>query len=150
MELVFIKGKGKYDRMDVIRADGARESIDCPKQGIIPHDMVHFAVENTLRGRGFLHRVREGEPANFRMTPDAETDAVERLVEVFQGDGWSGGDSPPEVMVDLYRVTCLARACPMLPIGATEIDAVREQIGELTAQWNRVGVGESLKLAFRD
>ncbi|HEY2346260.1 MAG TPA: hypothetical protein VGH80_10305 [Xanthomonadaceae bacterium] len=148
MELVFTKGNGKYDRMDVIRGDGVRESVDCPKQRIIPHDMVHFAVESVLCNRGFLRRVHEGEPANFRMAPDAETDAVERLVEVFQGDGWSGGNSPPDDMLDLYRVTCEARACPVLPIDASDIHAVRARIEELTAQWNAVDVGGTLRLAF--
>lgn len=32
--------------MEIARGDGAIERIDCPKQGIIPHDMVHYAVES--------------------------------------------------------------------------------------------------------
>jgi len=72
MKLVFAKGAGKFDRLDITRADGRMESIDCPKQRIIPHDMVHYAVESTLDKRGFLKRVRDGERATFGMTPDAE------------------------------------------------------------------------------
>ncbi len=45
MKLGFTKGSGKFDRLDIVAADGPRAPIDCPKQGIIPHDMVHFAVE---------------------------------------------------------------------------------------------------------
>ncbi|MEO7149930.1 MAG: hypothetical protein ABIY40_08380 [Rhodanobacteraceae bacterium] len=41
--------------------------MSCPKQRIIPHDMVHYAVETTLAKRGFLQRVRDGERANLRM-----------------------------------------------------------------------------------
>ncbi|PPU04588.1 hypothetical protein XacyCFBP1159_22365 [Xanthomonas arboricola pv. corylina] len=42
------------------------ESIDCPKQGIIPHDMVHYAVESTLHKRGFICRViRPGFPRHL-------------------------------------------------------------------------------------
>ena len=43
MTMIFTRRDGKYDLLEIIRADGGIERIDCPKQGIIPHDMVHFA-----------------------------------------------------------------------------------------------------------
>ena len=52
-------------------------------------------------------------------------------MEVFQGDAWSGGDSPPEDMLALYRVTCEARQCPPLAVCADDIRAVRGRIAEL-------------------
>lgn len=145
MEITFTKCPGKYDQMRVVRG-GVVETIDCPKQRIIPHDMMHYAVESTLQRRGFLGRVCEGEPAMFRMAPDAESDGIERLVEVFQGDAWSGGDASPEDMLDLYRVTCTARECPALPVTADDIVSVRETIGELDAQWQALAIGESMRL----
>lgn len=148
VRLVFTKGAGKYDRLTVERPDGARETIDCPKQGMIPHDMVHYAVESTLMARGFLGRVAAGEAADFRMAAEAESDGVERLVEVFQGDGWSGGSSEPAEMIDLYRVTCAARECPMLAIDAATIEAIRTRIAALTAEWNAVPTGKALALDF--
>lgn len=148
MQLVFTKGAGKYDRLTVQRSTGSAEQIDCPKQGIIPHDMVHYAVEHWLRQRGFLTRVRDGEAASFTMQAEAESDAVERLVEVFQGDAWSGSNSSPAEMIDLYRVTCDARGCPMLPVTASDIDAVRERMAELTRAWQAVPVGGTLQLDF--
>ncbi|MBL8518896.1 MAG: hypothetical protein JNM76_18195 [Betaproteobacteria bacterium] len=148
MQLVFTKGADKNDRLDIHRDDGAVETIQCPKQRIIPHDMVHYAVEHTLVKRGFLGRVKDGERAMFTMLPEAESDAVERLVEVFQGDGWSGGGSAAADMIDLYRVTCDARGCPMLPVTAADIDAVRERIAELDTAWQGVPVGGVLTLAF--
>jgi len=146
MQLVFIKGAGKHDRMEIARGDGAVERIDCPRQGIIPHDMVHYAVESTLEKRGFLARVREGERADMRMRGEAESDGVERLVEVIQGDAWSGGASDAATMLDLYRVTCDARACPMLDVDPGDIEAIRARMAELTAQWNALAVGQSLSL----
>jgi len=148
MQLIFTKGSGKFDRMEVVRGDGAIEAIDCPKQRIIPHDMVHYAVESTLERRGFLARVREGARADFRMTPEAESDGVERLVEVIQGDAWSGGGSAAADMLDLYRVTCTERACPMLPVTAVDIDAIRARVGELSAQWDALPTGQSLALSM--
>ena len=148
VHLRFTKGSGKYDLMEVVRAGGAVERIECPKQGIIPHDMVHYAVEDTLRLRGFIGRVAEGETASFHMAAEAESDGVERLVEVMQGDGWSGGTTPAAEMIDLYRVTCEARGCPMLPVDQTAIVAVRERIAALTEAWTGVPVGGALELGL--
>jgi hypothetical protein len=148
MDIVFTKGSGKCDRMEVRRAGGAVERIDCPNQRIIPHDMVHYAVESTLMRRGFLTRVRDGESATFRMQAEAESDGVERLVEVIQGDAWSGGASAASEMLDLYRVTCSARACPVLDVDTGDIDAIRACMTELTARWNGLAVGQSMHLTM--
>lgn len=145
MKISFIKGSGKFDQM-VIHRGGSTESIDCPKQGIIPHDMVHYAVESTLLKRGFLTRVGEGEAASFQMQAEPDSDGVERLVEVIQGDAWSGGNSPAEEMIDLYQLTCSARQCPPLPVSAAEILAIRCQIEELDRRWQAVPVGQALEL----
>lgn len=149
MKLVFTKGTGKLDFMDVVRPSGAVERVDCPKQGIIPHDMVHYAVESTLKQRGFLGRVKAGEQAGFQMKAEAQSDSVERLVEVFQGDAWSGGKTPAAEVIDMYGVTCAARNCPALPLGFSEVEAVRTAIARLTKQWEAVEVGQSLSLELR-
>jgi hypothetical protein len=148
MRLVFIKGKGASDTMRVVRPGRADDVIDCPKQRIIPHDMVHYAVESILDDRGFLGRVAAGEAAEVTMAAEAVSDGVERLVEVMQGDGWSGGTTPPDEMIDLYRVTCAARGCPMLAVDPATIVAIRGRIAELDAAWDAVAIGQSLELEF--
>lgn len=148
MKLTFTKGAGKYDRMVVFRGDSV-ESVDCPKQRIIPHDMVHFAVESTLHRRGFLCRLGEGEAATFRMGAEAESDGVERLVEVIQGDAWSGGLTSADDMLDLYQVTCRARQCPALPVTADDIRAIRGCVAELDRRWSALTVGQVLELELK-
>ena len=148
MKLVFTKGAGKFDRMEVVRAGQPSEMIECPKQGIIPHDMVHYAVEHTLDARGFLTRVKDGESAAYDMPAEKQSDGVERLVEVFQGDGWSGGAAPAADLIEMYRVTCHARSCPMLDVDEAAIMAVRAVIADLTKRWQAVPVGGALELAF--
>ncbi len=145
MDITFTKRSGKYDQVRIVRG-GAAETTDCPKQRIIPHEMMHFAVEHTLQKRGFLGRVRDGEAANFQMASEPQSDGVERLVEVFQGDAWSGGDATPDDMIELYRVTCSARNCPMLPVVTADIILVRDKIRELDARWQALAVGESMSL----
>jgi hypothetical protein len=146
MKLVFTKGSGKYDRMEVFREDSEPERVECPKQRIIPHDMVHYAVEHSLHTRGFLGRVKAGEAAGFQMKPEAQSDSVERLVEVLQGDEWSGGKSSAAEMIDMYRVTCSARECPALPLDEDAIQAVRSEIARLSISWQSVPVGGTLQL----
>jgi len=146
MHLIFTKGRGKFDRMDVFVNGVCTSTVQCPKQGIIPHDMLHFAVETTLQLRGFITRTLEGDASGFRMTSTAESDGVERLVEVLQADGWAGWTSEPSALLDLYRVTCEARRCPPLPIGEPEVLAVRDRIHKLTAEWQSVKIGESIEI----
>lgn len=145
MKISFLKRAGKYDQMLIHRGDSV-ETVDCPKQRIIPHDMVHYAVESTLQKRGFLGRVRDGESADYKMGAEPESDGVERLVEVFQGDAWSGGASSPADMLGLYQVTCSARKCSPLPVSSTDILAVRQCISELEQQWQALPVGQPLSL----
>lgn len=148
LRLRFTKGRQKSDLLEIFAQGREVRRIDCPKQGIIPHDMVHYAVESTVSARGFLGRVRDGECGGYRMDPQQESDAVERLVEVLQGDAWSGGASSPEDILSMYLVTCSARACPPLPLDADTILAVRESIRTLGVTWAAVPVGGSLELAL--
>jgi hypothetical protein len=148
MNLTFTKGSGKYDVLEVRRASGSPERIDCPKQGIIPHEMAHYAVEHTLQARGFITRLKDGEAAAFRMQPDGEGDSVERLVEVIQGDAWSGGTSTATDIIDMYRVTCLARECAPLLLDEESVCSIRNALEDLSKRWQAVPVGGSLQLAL--
>jgi len=146
--LAFTKGAGKSDALLVTRADGAVERVVCPKQGIVPHDMVHYVVEERLVARGFLGRIASGETAAFTMAAEADSDGVERLVEVIKGDAWSGGTAPADEVLNLYRVTCAARDCPMLAVDTATIEAIRGRLVELASEWNALPVGVTMTLHF--
>ena len=51
-------------------------------------------------------------------------------------------------MLDLYRVTCSARDCPMLPIKADDITSIRDKLMELDVRWQALAVGESMSLSL--
>jgi hypothetical protein len=149
MEFVFEKlREGKYDRL-VVRRDGCDEEIACPKIGGIPHDMVHFAVENVMAKQGFMRRVAGGEALSFRMKPDIESDQMERLVEVMQADAISGYPAPAEI-IDMYRVTCDARRVAPYPITEDDIAALRAEMTRLSLLWNETAPGASLTLRFEN
>jgi hypothetical protein len=148
VKLTFTKGSGKYDRLDIVAADGPRSTIDCPKQGIIPHDMVHFAVEAVTRP-GFLGLIAAGGDGGFRLgLDDRHARSVERLVEMFQGEGWSGGPMPDDDFIALYRVTCEERGDTPLPISGDTIAATRTRIADLTQRWAAVPLGGQLVLTL--
>lgn len=147
MKFLFEKLKtGKYDRL-VVERDGAREEIACPKIGGIPHDMVHFAVENVMQQQGFLSRVAEGEALSFRMKADVTSDQMERLVEVMQADAISFFP-PASDLIDMYRVTCDARGVAPYPIDEGHIAALREEMARLGKLWAAVPPGGALALEF--
>jgi hypothetical protein len=149
MEFMFEKLRtGKYDRLRVIR-DGGAEEIMCPKIGGVPHDMVHFAIENVLGQEGFMRRVAKGEVAAFTMTPNIKSDQMERLVEVMQADALSGYPSAVE-MIDMYRVTCDARGVAAYPVTESDIAALRAEMARLDALWRKIEPGETLMLRFAE
>lgn len=147
LEFVFEKLRdGKYDRLRVMR-EGKVEEVACPKIGGIPHDMVHFAVEKVMGKRGYLRRVANGETLAFRMTPDIESDQMERLVEVMQADAISGHPAPAE-MIDMYNVTCAARDVAPYRVTEDDIAVLRAEMERLGDLWRRTAPGTSLALRF--
>jgi hypothetical protein len=147
MKFVFEKLKeGKYDRLRVER-EGTVEEIACPKIGGIPHDMVHFAVENVIQQRGFLRRVAVGEALAFRMGANIASDQMERLVEVMQADAISGFP-PASDLIDMYRVTCDARGVAPYPVTEDHIHALRAEMARLGKLWAATPHGGQLTLEF--
>ena len=145
MRLTFTKRDGKYDDLLIEREGREAETISNPKQGIIPHDMVHYGVESVLSYRGFLSLVAEGQGAGFATAGGESEEAIERLVEAFQAEMW-GGRVPADELLDAYRLGCEARGHGAVPVSAGDVEAVRSRLDELTAQWNSVPVGGSITL----
>jgi hypothetical protein len=147
MELIFTKLGGKFDELAVHRPGRAPETIQCPKQGILPHDMVHYAVESTLAHSGFLSLVRDGGAADFTTLGGDSEEAIERLVETFQAEMW-GGRVPADELIATYEHACEARGHGALPISQADIEAIRVRLDELTAQWSALPVNDTITLTF--
>ena len=147
MRLTFTKRSGKNDDLLIEREGRAVETVACPKQGIIPHDMVHYAVESTLAHRGFLSLVAEGQGANFAAAGEDAEDAVERLVETFQAEMW-GRRVPADELLATYEHACEARGHPVAPVSVADVEAIRARLDELTADWADLPVNGSLSFEF--
>jgi hypothetical protein len=147
MHLTFTKRAGKHDDLLIERDGRAPQSIQCPKQGIIPHDMVHYAVESTLAHRGFLSQVAEGGAAGFEASGGETEEAVERLVETFQAELWGGRVDPAE-LIATYEHACGARGHAVASITPDDVEAIRTRLDTLGSQWAQVPVGGALALRF--
>ena len=143
MRLTFTKRDGKYDDLLIERPSGPPETIRCPKQGIIPHDMVHYAVESALAHRGFLGLVADGQAASFATAGGDSEEAIERLVESFQAEMW-GGRVSAEDLLATYEHACEARGHSAAPVSADDVESIRERLDDLTARWAAVPVNASL------
>jgi hypothetical protein len=149
MQLRFTKGPGKVDWLDITVDGVARPRIDCPKQRIIPHDLVHFGVEAEIADQGFLRLIAGGGASDVRAGLDnARAQSVERLVEMFQGEGWSDMRLAAADFIDLYRTTCDARGDTPLPLTPALLAAIRARLAALTEQWRAVPVGGSLEVVL--
>ncbi|HVJ52590.1 MAG TPA: hypothetical protein VM689_09025 [Aliidongia sp.] len=147
MKFAFTKRAGKVDELLVTREGGSVEHIVCPKQGMIPHDMVHFAVEKGLLRQGFLSKVGAGEATGFQMDGDDGAETVERLVETMQAEVWSG-PVPTDELIQLYESACRARNHPILPVSSRQIERIREEMADLARRWDAVPTNGSLVLHF--
>jgi hypothetical protein len=147
MRLLFTRLPGKMDRLTITRADGSSAHVDCPKQGMIPHDMVHYAVEKHAMSEGFLTRVAAGEGLGFTEGAAESAEPVERLVEAMQADAWSNaGRSNVDELIALYRLSCEARGHAALPVTADDISAIRAEMADLAARWAAVPLHGTLEL----
>ena len=145
MRLTFTKRSGKYDDLLLERTGHPPETISCPKQGIIPHDMIHYAVESTLAHSGFLSLVAEGHSAGFATIGGETEECVERLVENFQAEMWGGRIPAPELVAS-YEQACAAHGHAAVPVSVTDVGIIRACLDDLTAKWAAVEVNGSLTL----
>jgi hypothetical protein len=147
MELNFVKRSGRRDELTIVRNGKVAETMACPKQGIIPHDMVHYAVESALIHRGFLSLVKEGQAANYATSGEHGEEAVERLVEAFQAEMWGGRVAATD-LIATYEHACDARGHRSTPVSTADVGAIRSRIDELTLQWTALPVDGAMTVCF--
>jgi hypothetical protein len=161
MRLVATKlpATSKRDELTFVRHDGSRSTIDMPRQGILPHDLVHFVVEDGLAlDGGFLSLIAAGAEARYTMevAHDAARRAVadaairtEALVEALQAQLWSGAFDA-EAFAYGAEAACASRgvAADGLPTGE-RARSLFERATSLLAQWQAIVPGGTLELSFR-
>jgi hypothetical protein len=157
MKLV-ARRQGRNDKLDLlrcIRRDGSETSTAMPRQGILPHDLLHYVAESTLGWRhGFLGMIAAGFDIGWTMeqTHDPANRAVadqaihaEAVVESLQAQLWSGAFDEARFLEGV-RAACEARgrSLPALAPGTGRLLFGRAL--DLNARWQQVPFHGALEL----
>lgn len=131
MKLIAIKNSrdSRYDTLRCVRRDGSQTTAQMPRQGVLPHDLIHYVVESALRfEHGFLGMVAKGADISFAMATAHETSApsandqapqAESLVESLQAQIWAGSFDESQFHEGLAGA-CSMRECPIPDLSALE------------------------------
>ena len=166
MRISITKGDTE-DRLEMQRADGSRASVRFPHKGPIPHDFVHYAVESELAfDRGFWGLIEAGhqpeevqhiaKSAGHASAKRAEVPAphfvpaiqVERLVEAFEADHWSGGTSDAEGVIAMAQAGCEQSLVPPCAIDELAVARIRSRIADFAGRWAALPIGEAIILEW--
>ncbi|MFQ3618347.1 MAG: hypothetical protein SNJ57_15385 [Cyanobacteriota bacterium] len=155
MKIHFTKCEGKVDWLECIRQDHSTTRCPMPKQGILPHDLVHYVVESSLELRhGFYGLIAAGvgfpksaPPWNadeFEIDDLTEALQAESLVECFQAEMWNGFQ-PSENFLEILDIICQQRSVSR-PAQATaeNLHYVRSQLQHFTQTWEALPIGQTL------
>ena len=145
----------KYDDLRCVRRDGSATGCAMPRQGILPHDLVHYVVESTLGWRNAFYGMIAGgtdigpameqahDPGNEALLDQAIH--VEAIVESLQAQLWSGAFDTA-MFAEGVRTACTVRnrSVPELPAdtGRQLFDAVLA----LDERWRQVPWHGTLEL----
>ncbi len=148
----------KMDRLRYVRAAHGTTETSMPRQGILPHDLVHYVVEQGLGlANGFTGLIARGGGAGFVMElthdsagKDVDTEAiqVEAIVEALQTQLWSGQFDNDDFLEGV-RTACLAKDKPAFPFADPQAGRqLFERALELNAQWQAIPFHGSMTLDF--
>ncbi len=151
MRLIAIKNSrdSRHDTLRCVRRDGSETTAKMPRQGVLPHDLIHYVVENALRfEHGFLGMVAKGADISFAMATAHETGAsiasnqapqAESLVESLQAQMWAGCFDEAQFHEGVQGA-CSMRGCPVPDLSALERGPAQlhDQVIRLGQQWAQV------------
>ena len=157
--LIFRKGIGKTDNLEFRLGDQTVIEIQNPKQRIIPHDMVHYAVEQSFPFEGFLQLVFRGHNPEKAMevlrgfAPQLADEysqtswITESLVESLQAALWSKIYSFEDFEY-AYQKACEARRINPEPITEKDFSSCLELVKKLAKSGKRLKMANLLNWLF--
>jgi hypothetical protein len=148
---------GKYDRLRVVRDDSSETGCDMPRQGVLPHDLVHAVVESRLQlNEGFLGLVGKGADIafaekNFRDYIDPERHfevaQAESVVEGLQTQLWQG-EFDFAAFIAGIQGACAMRGVAVPRISEADGQAMFDTAVRLNGQWQQVPAKAEFTLVF--
>ncbi|MGD9814578.1 MAG: hypothetical protein AB7Q23_14520 [Hyphomonadaceae bacterium] len=158
VEVTLTKGAAQ-DSVEVRRGGGAPMRFTFPKKGPIPHDYVHFVVEDAFGfSRGFWGMIADGAaPAEIQEIAKAgghasaaraqipapeivELIQAERLVECFEADLW-GAPADGDTFRGVAAAACAHSLVPCPVLADERIVATRKRIADFARAWMAAPLG---------
>lgn len=152
MHVTIVKGMAD-DQIDILRPDGSEAQTRFPKKGPVPHDAVHYIVEEALGlSQGFWGLIAGGlhpddvqdmakaaghASAKRAGVPDGsiiELLQAERLVECFEAVLWSGA-CDASALRDVARTGCTASHVPLPDMSDDMILGIAARVFALRDAW---------------
>ena len=146
----------KHDHLRCVRADGSATEVPMPRQGALPHDLVHALVETALGfSDGFMGLVARGADIafaekNFHEYVDpvrhAQVAQAESVVEALQAQLWAGSF---DAVAFAYGVetACAMRKVPVPDLAACDA-ALFARIVALGQAWSALPNRAQWTLSF--
>ena len=145
----------EHHRLEVVRADGTRESHELETRSTLLHDLVHYAVETEAGlNASFYGRLASGKTYESLMTdpptgPEAlQTElVVVRIQGVAKHDTWSGLD--PERFAEEITAgfQVVGHEAPEWLTGDLVV-RVRERLRRVQGHWRATPFHQALELEF--
>ena len=147
------------DALTCVRPDGSTTTGPLRRQGILPHEAIHFVVEDALGWHdAFFGLVARGESIeavaarlhgrHAQWTKITQALQSESLVECLENDQW-GGASDPAGFAEKLVASCRRRGVVPPDITAEELERVRVALRVFGAAWRPLAPGGSLERTFR-
>ena len=162
MKLIATKqGKSdKYDLLRCVRRDGTATATTMPRQGVLPHDLIHYVVETAMRyDHGFLGLVAKGAELKYSMeqTHDMRNRLIaeqaihaEAIVESLQAQLWSGEFNAQQFHHGLEGA-CGMRERSVPNFGGLDLhQELYQRVVELGVRWQEVPYYGSLELEMAE
>lgn len=155
MRIAFRRIDDSAHVLEVTRAGGATESVECETRSYLVHDLLHYAVESEagLRG-GFWGNLAAGKTLaqmNDRTgagMADAagEMGAIEQIVGALHGTtkGWSA----PDVVAGVRRFNESIGVATPAWLTEDFVERVQERMRQLQGQWRATRRGGRMELVF--
>jgi len=152
--------KGPRDKVDellFVRKNGTSTRCQLPRQGTLPHDLIHYVVESNLPlENGFLGLVASGSDAEFvlkivhdRVNPNVRAEAVqvESIVEALQTQLWAGAFDEASFL-EAAALAAASRGKPPFDFEGFSSRELYEQCLRLLNQWSMVPHFGKMELEF--
>ncbi len=141
----------KYDVLRFVRNNGSATDALMPRQGILPHNLIHYIVESALPLRhGLLSQIALGADAHEFANGAVEEQAVQvdAIVEGLQTQLWAGSFNL-DVFLQAANTACAARGKPPFDLSGIDVHTCLYQRAQaLHNQWQATPYHRFLTLDF--